>query len=104
MKPLKFHWNYKALVVEGDVLGVLGNAIPDSVILTRKEIEGLTAEKDKEIENLRETLDLISRGVKDKIRNEASATYQKWKDDFCKRHDICPVCITGGYDCDSDHK
>ena len=25
-------------------------------------------------------------------------------DDFCKRHNICHICITGGYDCTGDHK
>ncbi len=25
-------------------------------------------------------------------------------DDFCKRHNLCTICVTGGYDCDSDHK
>lgn len=39
--PLVFGWNFKALVVDGDIFGVSGAAIPNSIILTRSELEEL---------------------------------------------------------------
>jgi hypothetical protein len=24
--------------------------------------------------------------------------------EFCEKHNLCPICIKGGWDCSSDHK
>lgn len=70
-----------------------------------KEQEAVVpSQKDIEIADLKIQLDILKNGIAAKVRKEASEKYIQWKDDFCKRHNICPVCITGGYDCDSDHK
>ena len=42
------------------------------------------------------------------IRANMEARYRQrlsdYQDAFCEDNDICPMCITGGWNCDSDHK
>lgn len=41
--------------------------------------------------------------VDEKVK-EIALDQEKRFDEWCKRHDICAICVTGGYNCDSDHK
>ena len=49
-----------------------------------------------------------SEGIHEFIRKEIEKLLLIYKneviDEFCQLHDICSTCITGGYNCDSDHK
>ncbi len=46
--------------------------------------------------------------VKQQVEYAARRELLEYKEsainDFCKRHNLCPLCITGGWNCDSDHK
>lgn len=38
-----------------------------------------------------------------KLKNK-SEDGEKFIEEFCKENDLCPICITGGWNCGSDHK
>lgn len=38
--------------------------------------------------------------LKNKIENDDINIIEE----FCKEHDLCPICIKGGWNCGSDHK
>lgn len=42
--------------------------------------------------------------MKDLIDKDLIAVEEEAIEQFCKEHDLCPVCINGGYHCTSDHK
>lgn len=45
-------------------------------------------------------LTLIRANVKSAIRKRMS----EYKNAFCEDNNLCPLCITGGWECGSDHK
>ena len=38
------------------------------------------------------------------IERLLSAYRKQIINEFCEKHDLCEICITGGYECNSDHK
>lgn len=42
--------------------------------------------------------------IRGEIINNLLDFRDKECDDFCRRNDLCPICITGGWGCGSDHK
>lgn len=95
-------------------LGILAYKIPSNEPIRKAMTEYASqvsatdkkriSELEKEVLDLKEINKLLSDGITEKIRNEALSKYTEWKEDFCKRKNICPVCVTGGYECTSDHK
>lgn len=47
-----------------------------------------------------ETISLIRQRVSENV----GALMVDYNNAFCKDNDLCPICITGGWNCDSDHK
>ena len=43
---------------------------------------------------------LVEEAIKTKLNNFE----EEVKRIFCKEHDLCQICIKGGYYCQSDHK
>ena len=52
--------------------------------------------------------DMFSQDFKNRIEAEVRNKLVDFRnesiDDFCKKRNICRICISGGYDCDLDHK
>lgn len=46
----------------------------------------------------------IETAIRSDIRLTIVNYNNKLIDEFCEAHNICRVCITGGFNCDSDHK
>ena len=46
----------------------------------------------------------VSKIIGERIILKLLAYRGHFKDDWCKENNLCPVCVTGGWDCDSDHK
>lgn len=42
--------------------------------------------------------------VENRLRFEIKEYKERIISEFCQTHDLCPICITGGFSCGSDHK
>lgn len=38
------------------------------------------------------------------IESRVTSRVSDYKDAFCQDNNLCPICISGGWDCSSDHK
>lgn len=48
--------------------------------------------------------DATIQNIRNDIEGRINNHLNDFKDAFCKDHNLCPICITGGWDCSSDHK
>lgn len=42
--------------------------------------------------------------IRQEIASKINGLMSEYKDAFCEDHDLCPMCVTGGWNCGSDHK
>lgn len=48
--------------------------------------------------------DRVLKTIRDSVTSRVRERMSKYKDAFCEDNNLCPICISGGWDCTSDHK
>ena len=64
--------------------------------------------KEKFIEEWMPDMPYGSEKLRERVRSSMQASLNDVIhdaiEDFCEKHNLCPICITGRWNCESDHK